>query len=203
VEEMKPRRAVFLDRDGTLNELMFAPDGTEESPFRCEDLILRPGAGEFTRKMREAGYLAVLITNQPGVAKGKVTIDGLEQIHACLMRSLAEEGGGLDAIYYCPHHPVGVPGHGSSSFIQSCDCRKPAGGLLLRAAKEMNIELSQSWMIGDKMTDVRAGQAAGCRSVLLGENPASGPVSSVYLHAADLRQAAELILSGSESRQVI
>lgn len=160
------RPAVFLDRDGTLNEVVYNQDGMEDSPFRPEDLLLLPGAGEFTQRVRDAGFLTVLVTNQPGVAKGSVTIVGLEEIHQHLRDLLAKDGGGLDRICYCPHHPTGRAGI-SSPFVQVCDCRKPAPGMLLKSAKEMDIDLARSWMIGDKALDIKAGQAAGCRTILI------------------------------------
>lgn len=163
--ELRP--AVFVDRDGTLNEVVYNQDGMEDSPFRIEDLKLLPGAGEFTRRVRQSGYFAVLVTNQPGVAKGSITIAGLEKMHAHLLDLLAEDGGGLDRIYYCPHHPVGRPGV-ASPFIQKCDCRKPAAGMIRNAANDLGIDLSRSWMVGDKMLDVEAGHAAGCRTILVG-----------------------------------
>ena len=189
--------AVFLDRDGTLNEVVYDQDGMENSPFRTEDLVLLPGAGDFTRCVRNAGYLRVLATNQPGVAKGRVSIDGLDQIHKYLLELLAKDGGGLDRICYCPHHPVGRSGF-PSPFVQVCECRKPAPGMLLIAAKEMGIDLAQSWMIGDKMLDVRAGLAAGCRTILLERTPAvagsnSGDVVPDY-SANNLAQALDIIL---------
>ena len=94
-ENVSLRPAVFLDRDGTLNEIVYDENGLENSPFRPEDLVLLPGAGEFTRRVRDAGYLAVLATNQPGVAKGRVTIEGLDRIHEHLLNQLARDGGGL------------------------------------------------------------------------------------------------------------
>jgi D-glycero-D-manno-heptose 1,7-bisphosphate phosphatase len=195
-EKENLRPAIFLDRDGTLNEVVLNQDGMEDSPFRSEDLVLLPGAAEFTRRVREAGYLAVLVTNQPGVAKGSITVTGLEQIHEHLLDLLAKDGGGLDRIYYCPHHPLGRAGF-SSPFVQVCDCRKPAAGMLLRAAKELGIDPAQSWMVGDKLLDVQAGQSAGCRTILLRRLPSeqvskSGPPPTCS--AADLTEALDIIL---------
>jgi len=198
------RPAVFLDRDGTLNEVVYNQDGMEDSPFRPEQLVLLPGAGEFTRRIRDAGYRTVLVTNQPGVAKGSVTIAGLDQIHTYLRDLLAKDGGGLDRICYCPHHPVGRPGF-SSPFVQICDCRKPSPGMLLEAAKEIGIDLLRSWMVGDKMLDVKAGQAAGCRTILLTRSsPEPLTNSTVSLRpdyfAGNLAQALDIILSHPAGR---
>jgi len=195
---LSKRPAVFIDRDGTLNEVVFNSEGMEDSPFCTEDLKLLPGAGEFTRRLREAGYLAVLATNQPGVAKGSVTIEGLEKIHRRLLELLAVDGGGLDRLCYCPHHPVGKAGF-ASPFIQPCDCRKPGAGMLLTSAKEMDIDLSRSWMVGDKWLDVKAGQGAGCRTVLLARpTPELGrpdPPPQPDYSAANLLDALDYILS--------
>ncbi len=191
------RPAVFLDRDGTLNEILYDAEGREESPFTPEKLVLLPGAGELTRKVREAGYLAVLITNQPGVAKEKVTIAGLELLHERLLDLLAEDGGGLDQIYYCPHHPIGVPGS-TSGFVQVCDCRKPAPGMLLKAAQEMGIDLSRSWMIGDRFLDIKAGHAAGCKTILLRRpvpEPFTGDPPQPTVFAGNLHDALRAILA--------
>ena len=207
-ENANLRPAIFLDRDGTLNEIVYDENGMENSPFRPEELVLLPGAGEFTRRVRDVGYLAVLATNQPGVAKGSVTIAGLDRIHQHLLDLLAKDGGGLDRICYCPHHPVGRDGF-PTLFVQVCDCRKPAPGMLLGAAREMGIDLSRSWMVGDKLLDVKAGKAAGCRTILLTKSPPSENVKSNGVlpdYSADnLTQALEIILqhrTGSDSQPV-
>jgi len=195
------RPAVFIDRDGTLNKVLYDKEGREESPFRPEDLVLLPGAGEFTRKVREAGYLAVLATNQPGVAKGKVTIAGLDRVHQHLLELLAQDGGGLDEICYCPHHPVGVAGV-PPDFVRVCECRKPAPGMLVKAAGELEIDLARSWMVGDKWLDVKAGQAAGCRTILLPAPavtttpPSPDPVEPTAF-ANNLHEALRIILGKS------
>lgn len=201
IENSNLRPAIFLDRDGTLNEVVLNPQGMEDSPFRPEDLRLLPGAGEFTWRVREAGYLAVLITNQPGLAKGSITIEGLDEIHRHLLSLLAKDGGGLDRICYCPHHPVGREGF-SSPFVRICDCRKPAPGMLLEAAKELKIDLSRSWMVGDKPLDVQAGRAAGCKTLLLRRvlphaQPKSEAAAPTYA-ANNLPEALKIILNAEE-----
>lgn len=193
------RPAVFLDRDGTLNKIVYDAEGREDSPFRPENLVLLPGAGEFTRKVREAGYLAVLATNQPGVAKGKLTIAGLDLVHRRLLDLLAEDGGGLDQVCYCPHHPIGLPGS-PSPFVQVCDCRKPAPGMLLKAAHDMGINLSRSWMVGDRFLDIAAGNAAGCRTILLRRpipEPFNGEPPQPTVLAENLQEALRAILASS------
>jgi D-glycero-D-manno-heptose 1,7-bisphosphate phosphatase len=160
-------RAVFLDRDGTLNAMVFDEDhGTLDSPFTPERLRLLPEAASFVRRAREAGFLVLLVTNQPGLAKGTLTEARLEAIHQELRSKLAAEGASLDGIYVCPHHPHGGP-DGDPRFIRDCDCRKPKAGLLARAAREHDVDLARSYMVGDGLTDVAAGRAAGCKTILV------------------------------------
>lgn len=156
-----PQRAVFLDRDGTINRFV----GFLRDP---EQLELLEGAAEAIRMLNTAGRLAVVATNQPVIARGEVTRTGLEQIHKKLETELGQRGAYLDRIYYCPHHPDGgFPGE-IPELKTDCACRKPKPGLLLQAARELNIELAASWMIGDSERDVLAGRAAGCRTALIG-----------------------------------
>lgn len=164
-----PQRAVFLDRDGTLNHL-------RGHLSRAEDLELIEGAGEAVRRLNEAEYRVVLVTNQPVLARGEVDEAGLARIHARLESELGKAGAYLDAIHYCPHHPhAGYPGE-VSALKRECDCRKPATGMVMAAAEAMNIDLAQSWMIGDSTADIAMAQAAGLRSVLVdtGERGADG-----------------------------
>lgn len=155
------QKAVFLDRDGTLNTYV----GFLRSP---QELTLLPGTAEAIRKINDSGYLAILVTNQPVIARGEVTEEGLRQIHNKLETLLGLEGAFLDAIYYCPHHPhKGYAGE-VAALKFDCNCRKPKPGMLLQAAKDYNIDLSESFMAGDSEADIRAGLAAGCRTVLLG-----------------------------------
>lgn len=154
------QRAVFLDRDGTINKYV----GFLRKP---EDLELLPGAAEAIKKINESGYLAIVVTNQPVIARGEVTVEQLDEIHNKLETLLGQEGAYLDAFYYCPHHPdKGFPGEIPELKID-CDCRKPKPGMLLKAAEDFNIDLSQSWMIGDDERDMEAGKAAGCQTVLV------------------------------------
>lgn len=155
------QRAVFLDRDGTLNRYVgFLRD--------VRELELLPGTAEAIRGINRSGYLAVVVTNQPVIARGEVTVSQLGEIHNKLETELGRQGAYLDAIYYCPHHPdSGFDGE-ISELKFDCACRKPKPGLLLQAADDMNIDLSQSWMIGDGRADIEAGKAAGCRTVLIG-----------------------------------
>lgn len=156
------QRAVFLDRDGTLNRYV----GFLRDPAELE---LLPHAAEMVRKINRSGYLAILVTNQPVIARGEVTVDRLREIHNKLETLLGEAGAYLDAIYYCPHHPdKGFSGE-IPELKTECECRKPRPGMLLRAAEDWNIDLSESWMVGDSESDMLAGKAAGCRTHLLKE----------------------------------
>lgn len=156
------QKAIFLDRDGTINKYV----GYLRTPEQFE---LLEGVGEAVRKINLSGYLAIVITNQPVIARGEVTADGLQKIHNKMETMLGKEGAYLDGIYYCPHHPdKGFSGEVEELKIV-CECRKPKAGLLLQAAKDFNIDLSQSWMIGDSENDVLAGKNAGCKTALIGE----------------------------------
>jgi histidinol-phosphate phosphatase family protein len=160
-------RAVFIDRDGTLNRMVYdQTHGLLDSPRRPEQVRLIEGAGAFLKAVREAGWLAIVVTNQPGIAKGTLTFDELDAVNARLAELLAVEGGGWDALYACPHHPARDPA-GRAEYQVGCDCRKPKPGLLIRAAREHDIDLAASWMVGDGLNDVQAGRAAGCRTALV------------------------------------
>lgn len=154
------QKAVFLDRDGTINQYAgFLTD--------IEDLRLIDGAAEAIRRINRSGYLAIVVTNQPVIARGDVTWQELEEIHRKLETLLGREGAYVDDIFVCPHHPdKGFPGE-RPEYKVNCDCRKPKPGLLLQAAEKYNIDLAKSWMIGDKPQDVEAGRAAGCRTIML------------------------------------
>lgn len=151
------QKAIFLDRDGTINKYV----GFLRKP---EELELLPGVAETIKKINHSGYLVVVVTNQPVIARGEVTLDSLEEIHNKMETELGKQGAYLDAIYFCPHHPhKGFEGE-ISELKFDCDCRKPKPGMLLKAAEDFNIELSNSYMIGDSDSDVEAGKAAGCRN---------------------------------------
>lgn len=151
------QRAIFLDRDGTINKYVgFLTD--------INDFELLPNVVEAIKKINTSGYLAVVVTNQPVVARGEVTYDELQEIHNKMETLLGAEGAYIDAIYYCPHHPhKGYEGEIPELKFE-CDCRKPKPGMLIKAAADFNIDLSQSWMIGDGENDVLAGKNAGCKT---------------------------------------
>lgn len=154
------QKAIFLDRDGTINKYVGFLRKEEE-------FELLPGVAEAIKKINKFGYLAVVVTNQPVIARGEVTFEGLETIHNKMETLLGKEGAYLDGIYFCPHHPhSGYEGEVKELKID-CDCRKPKPGMLLKAADDFNIDLSQSYMVGDGENDIKAGKAAGCKTVLL------------------------------------
>jgi len=149
------QKAVFLDRDGTINKCV----GFLRSPDQFE---LIEGVAARIREVNEAGFLAVVVTNQPVIARGEVDWEGLREIHNKMETLLGNEGAYLDAIYVCPHHPdKGFEGERIEYKID-CDCRKPKPGMLLRAAQDYNIDLERSYMVGDSKSDELAGKAAGC-----------------------------------------
>ena len=154
------QKAIFLDRDGTINKYVGFLRNIDE--FELLD-----GAAEAIRKINESGYLAIVVTNQPVIARGEVSFDELEEIHNKMETLLGAEGAYLDAIYFCPHHPhKGYEGEVSELKIE-CDCRKPKPGMLLRAADDFNIDLSKSWMVGDGENDIEMFHLVGT-SVAMG-----------------------------------
>lgn len=157
----RPQKAIFLDRDGTINKYVgFLRD--------IDSFDLLPGAAEAIRKINESGYLCIVVTNQPVIARGEVTEQELELIHNKMETLLGKEGAYIDDLYYCPHHPhKGYEGEIPELKIE-CNCRKPRPGMLLQAAEKFNIDLEESWMIGDSETDIITGLNAGCHTALIG-----------------------------------
>ena len=159
----RPQKAIFLDRDGTINKYVgFLRD--------IDQFELLPGVAEAIKRINESGYLAIVVTNQPVIARGEVTQEELQLIHNKMETELGKAGAYLDAIYYCPHHPdKGFEGE-IPELKTDCDCRKPKPGMLKKAAEDFNIDLASSWMIGDGVNDVKAGKTAGCRTVRIANN---------------------------------
>jgi D-glycero-D-manno-heptose 1,7-bisphosphate phosphatase len=156
----KKQRAVFLDRDGVINHAR----GHIKSP---NDFVLIDGAAQAIRTINQSGYLAIVVTNQPVIARGECTEAELAVIHKKMETELGKEGAYIDALFYCPHHPdKGFPGERPELKI-ACDCRKPKPGMLLKAAQKYNIDLSHSWMVGDDDRDIQAGINAGCKTALI------------------------------------
>jgi D-glycero-D-manno-heptose 1,7-bisphosphate phosphatase len=150
------RRAVFMDRDGTISEEVGYVNHV--SRYR-----VFPFAAEAVRTLNESGWLAVLVTNQAGVARGYFREELIGEIHKVLASELERGSARLDAVYYCPHHPsVGEP-----PYRFDCDCRKPRPGLLLRAARELDLDLSRCWMVGDRFSDAELARNAGAHSALV------------------------------------
>jgi D-glycero-D-manno-heptose 1,7-bisphosphate phosphatase len=150
------KRAVFFDRDGTINvEVGYLND--------LKQLELITGAGAALNRLNKAGILVVLVTNQSGVARGFFTEDFVRKTHALLADMLRKEGARLDGIYYCPHHPKS----GNAPYVRACDCRKPGIGMLEQAARELDVDLARSFVVGDKWSDVELGQRAGAVSILV------------------------------------
>lgn len=157
------QKAIFLDRDGTINKYV---------GFLCkiEDFELLPGVAKLIKKINESGYLCIVVTNQSVIARGEITARELQNIHNKMETLLGNEGAYVDGIYYCPHHPdKGFSGEVATLKIE-CNCRKPKPGMLLQAAKDFNIDLTKSWMIGDSENDILAGKNAGCQVLLIDKN---------------------------------
>ena len=165
------QKAIFLDRDGTINKEV----GFLTNINRFE---LLPDAAEAIRKINDMGYLAIVVTNQPVIARGEVTYEELEQIHNKMETLLGEQGAFLDGIYFCPHHPdSGFPGERTELKIK-CSCRKPKPGMLLKASEDYHISLADSWMVGNSKNDILAGRNAGCKTALIGKEDYSQTISS-------------------------
>jgi D-glycero-D-manno-heptose 1,7-bisphosphate phosphatase len=181
-----PRPAVFLDRDGTL---------IEHVPYLSDPALVRllPGAAEALKRLHHAGFACVLVTNQSAIGRGMLTEDRLHQIHTELHLQLAAAGAMVDGIYHCPD----TPGCDDLTMVE-CHDRKPGPGMLLRAAAELKLDLSASWMVGDLISDVLAGLNAGCRSILVQSGKTSpaeaGALAGQSLIAKDLPAAVDLIL---------
>jgi D-glycero-D-manno-heptose 1,7-bisphosphate phosphatase len=157
-------RAVFLDRDGVINEILFHQNlGIIETPFTPGQFRLKAGVGRAIRQINRLGFKAVVISNQPGVAMGNFSRTTLGKITDKMKRLLRRENASLDAVYYCLHHPE----KGKGKLKVHCRCRKPKAGLLRLAASELNLDLRRSYLVGDSVLDVQAGRSAGCTTLLL------------------------------------
>ena len=159
------RPGVLLDRDGVINKMILHPDfGTVDSPGTPEEFELIPGAGEALASLNRLGLPVAVVSNQPGLAKGRFSAELLEAVDAVMHRQLAAHGAHLDGVFLCRHHPAAVV----DRWRASCDCRKPAPGLLRQAAAELDLDLTESYMIGDGVSDIVAGAAVGTRTILIG-----------------------------------
>jgi len=171
------RRAVFLDRDGVVNRAILR-EGKPYPPATLSDLRLLPGVREACRKLREAGFALILVTNQPDIARGSISVQQVADIHVRLQRYLQ-----LDDIQVCPHDDSA-----------QCDCRKPKPGLLLQAAQKWDIDLTASFVVGDRWRDVEAGQRAGCRPIFVDYGYLEQRPIGPYLRVNSLREAANWIV---------
>jgi D-glycero-D-manno-heptose 1,7-bisphosphate phosphatase len=174
------QRAVFLDRDGVVSRSLVR-EGLPFAPTNLEDFEILPEAAPACQRLKQQGFLLVVATNQPEVGRGTMKKEIVEAMHARMRRELP-----IDRVEVCFH-----PGHG----VSDCDCRKPKPGLLLRAAQELNIDLAQSWMVGDRWRDIDCGFAAGCRTVFIDRGYAENLKHAPDFRAKDLADATEIILA--------
>lgn len=172
------RRAVFLDRDGVINRALVR-DGFPYAPTVFTEFEILPGVAEACTKLKAAGFLLIVATNQPDVGRGDVKQEVVEEIHAFMRHQLP-----IDRVEVCYH-----PGKGFE-----CDCRKPKPGMLLGAARELGLDLAQSWMVGDRWRDIDCGHAAGCRTVLIDYHYAEALRQAPDFRVGSLLEAANLIL---------
>ncbi len=177
------RRAVFLDRDGVINRAL-ERDSKPFPPRSLDEFEILPEVPAACAKLKAAGFLLVVVTNQPDVGRGTLKKELVEQIHAEMRRQLP-----IDRVEVCFH-----PGQGKSD----CDCRKPKPGMLLRAARELGIDLAQSWMVGDRWRDVDCGHAAGCRTIFIDRGYAEELKQKPDFSAGNLAAAADIILRESK-----
>ena len=177
------RRAVFLDRDGVINRAL-ERDSEPYPPRNLSEFEILPGVPAACATLRRAGFLLVVVTNQPDVGRGTLKKEIVEAIHAAMCKQLP-----INRIEVCYH-----PGQGQTD----CDCRKPKPGMLLRAARELDIDLAQSWMVGDRWRDIDCGHAAGCRTIFIDRGYAEELRQKPHFLAGNLAQAADIILHESK-----
>ena len=184
------RPAIFLDRDGTIIEL-------RDYLRSLDEIVLLPRAAEGLKLLADAGYLLIIITNQSGVARGYFNEEFVRAANDKLNEMLERRGVAIDAVYYCPHHPM----YGSEGYKVDCNCRKPKPGMIDRAAADFDIDLRRSWVIGDNEPDIKLAANAGLRSVLVRTGYGGALAVQEYvcakIVAADLYEAAERIISGN------
>lgn len=184
-----PRPAVFLDRDGVINQNVFNPaTGSFEAPLTADDFALAPGAVQALRQLQSAAFLLFVVSNQPNYAKGKSSLEALAAIDQKMRRELASSGVELSGVYYCLHHPQGI----IPEYSGQCACRKPSSYFLLRAIRKFHLDAERSWMIGDRETDILCGRSAGVRTILISD---SARDSRADFTAPNLLAAADQILA--------
>lgn len=181
------RRVVFLDRDGTINEEV-------DDLRRPEDVRLTPGAALAIKRLNQAGFAVVVVSNQSGLARGVFDEMDLAAVQREINRLLSLEGAQVDAYYFCPHHPEGIV----ECYSLLCDCRKPLPGLIYQAVEELNLNLNGSYLIGDRLRDVASGLAAGLTSIMVRSGqtdpPPTGPHEEPHIILDNLAQAVDWIL---------
>lgn len=157
-------KAIFLDRDGVINELIYFPEaGVVDTPININQVKLVFGIDQLILQAKRQGFLIIVISNQPAIGLGKLEKKDFELIDQQIKKKLLEKNAQSDAFYYCFHHPFAK----LEKYKKICDCRKPKIALFKKAAKEFNIDLSQSWMVGDGVDDIKAGKGAECKTILL------------------------------------
>ena len=190
--------AVFVDRDGVINEIVWNDDIEQlDSPLKVSQFKFLPGAAEALKIFKEKGYYIFIVTNQPAAAKGKTSLATLYDINTHMIDALSEEGVEIDDLFMCPHYPKMLPQTKESFLIRKCNCRKPEPGLLYRAMRKYGIDMSSSYMIGDSCSDVTAGSAVGLSTIFIGDLKCDlckklGDVSPTFI-ASDLFDAAQEI----------
>jgi D-glycero-D-manno-heptose 1,7-bisphosphate phosphatase len=192
------RRAVFVDRDGVINRMHFNADfGLIDSPANPDQFELLPGVGRAIRSINEIGLALVVVSNQPGIAKGKFTPALLRAMEEKMLSAIAAEGGKVDAIYNCLHHPEATV----DEYRVRCDCRKPSPGLLRNAAADLSLDLPHSYTVGDGVTDIAAGKAAGTTALFVSSRKCYNCDALIEYQTwpdyivSDLGEAATVILS--------
>ncbi|MEW6517401.1 MAG: HAD-IIIA family hydrolase [candidate division FCPU426 bacterium] len=186
-------RAVFLDRDGVLNRLVFNPvTKRHESPHVPQDFALLPGVLDEVERLQAAGYMLFLVSNQPSYALGKTTMENIRAIHQLLETAFQARGIRFQEYYYCFHHPEGVV----PDYTADCECRKPKPYFILKARDEFDLDLGKCWLVGDQDSDVLCGRASGVRTILVAEpdSAARRGQSEPDFHAATLGRAVDIIL---------
>jgi D-glycero-D-manno-heptose 1,7-bisphosphate phosphatase len=185
---LNANKAVFLDRDGVINAAIVGPEGPD-SPRSVAEFRLLPGVAAAIRSLNEMRMPVVVVSNQPGIAKGKFDPEALNAMTRQMVASLAIEGAHLDGIYYCTHHPEAIV----EDYRVVCECRKPKPGLLRKAADELAFRTGASFIVGDQLRDMAAGKSAGCTTIMVGATQATRPAEADHV-CLDLPAAAALIL---------
>ena len=190
--------AVFVDRDGVVNEIVWNDDIEQlDSPMKVSQFVFLPDVVEALRMLKEKGYYIFIVTNQPGAAKGKTDLETLYDINTYMLDALAAEGVEIDDLFMCPHYPKELAHTKEKFLIKQCSCRKPEPGLIYRAMRKYSIDMSASYMIGDSCSDVTAGASVGLQTIFIGDLKCDlckklGSITPTYI-AKDLFEAASIV----------